>query len=307
MLTTAVLTALIAASEMSAASDAKLEASVTAAMDHVEASLKKTEDAKLEKDFAEMIEPNRKRVAKARSATSPLIRLYRLRDAYIGAESLDFVREHRASGNDLDSFRAIWNQNRPRFEKKVPAKPGPFLQIALRQAAANKAVRLFHASLPYGKVSQPVYGLYYLAEAEGNLRFRDFIDSLSIGAVDTKAPKSAELEAAYNTLQDETLKFFALDPASRAPIAVSVRLKEARELLDQKTNEAATLALLETRLTLSRQQASKTDAPAGAEKQSDNSLLSFWQDLANEEEPDVSRYIRRDVLPLYTTLMRSGS
>ncbi len=305
MFRTAILVALIAAPAMSAPADAKLEASLDKAMDHAEQSLKKTEDAKIEKDFSEMIEPYRQRLAKARSASSPLVRLYRLREAYIGAESLDFVREHRSSGNDLESFREFWNQNRPRFVKKSPARSGPFLQVALRQAAANKAEKLFFASLPYAKVSQPVYGLYYLAEAEGNLRFRDFIDSLSIGNVDGRAPRSAELEAAYNTLQDETLKFFELDPASRAPIAVSVRLKEARELLDQKTNEAATLALLETRLTLSRQQASKADTPATAGKKSDNSLLSFWQDLAGEEEPDVARYIRRDVLPLYTTLRRS--
>lgn len=290
------------------AADATLDSTLSVEMDRIGASLEKTDEAKLDKDFAELVQPYRERLAKARSATSPLLRLYRLRDAFVGAETLAFLRDHRSSGNDLEGFRAFWRECRPRFDrKKVNAKRVPLLQAALRQAADNRAQKLFHASLPYGKVSSPLYGLYYLAEAEGNLRFRDFVESLSLGDADSTTPKSVELEGAYKALEAETLQFFAADPASGASIPVSARLKEARELIDQKTNEAATLALLETRLTLSRRQASKNAEPPAVQKQTVDTLLALWRDMAQEEEADVARYIRRDVIPLYNAFVRSGS
>ena len=108
-------------------------------------------------------------------------------------------------------------------------------------------------------------------------------------------------------LEAETLKFFALDPASRASIPVSARLKEARELIDQKTNEGATLLLLEARLTLSRQQASKDEPAPASTTTPPDTLLTLWQYMATDEQPDIARYIRRDVIPLYTTIVRSGS
>lgn len=302
-----VLLIAVCAATMQAA-DATLDSALSAEMDRIEASLEKTDEAKLDKDFAELVQPYRERLAKSRSATSPLLRLYRLRDAFVGAETLAFIRDHRSSGNDLEGFRAFWRECSPHFDRqKINAVRGPLLQAALRQGADNRAQKLFHASLPYAKVSSPVYGLYYLAEAEGNLRFRDFVASLSFGPAEKTAPKSEDLEAAYKALEAETLQFFAADPASGASIPVSARLKEARELIDQKANEAATLALLETRLTLSRRQASKNTEPPAVQKQTADTLLALWRDMAQEEEADVARYIRRDVIPLYTSLVRSGS
>jgi hypothetical protein len=299
---------LAATPQLRAAAPSNLETRIAGAVEQLEASLQKTEDAKIDKDFADLIKPYRDRLGKVRSSASPLLKLYRLRDAYVGAQALDFLREHRADAKDLETFRAFWTTQKSRFDQNAPAKQGPFLQTALRQAAMNKSTKLFYASLPYAKVSSPLYGLYYVAEAEGHRRFREFLDTVTMGDLDRSAPKSPDLERAYLRLQTETLAFFEADPASRAVIPVSARLKEARELLDQKTNEAATLALLEARLTLSRQQASKTgDGAEVAAKPTDNTLLSLLLNMAREEDPEVARYIRRDVLPFYDNIMRSRS
>jgi len=54
-------------------------------------------------DIKPMIEGNRVMLDRARTAASPLVRLYRLRDAYVGIETLRYDLEHKSAESSLDA------------------------------------------------------------------------------------------------------------------------------------------------------------------------------------------------------------
>jgi hypothetical protein len=85
---------------------------------------------------------------------------------------------------------------------------------------------------------------------------------------------------------------------------VSARLKESRELLESGRLRGATLAILESRLGLSRRRG--VPPPSTSSRANAHGTLADLV-LAIEAEEDAPKpsFVRSDVLPLYTSLMRS--
>jgi hypothetical protein len=226
---------------------------LTEEMARVEASLAASEKAKLPAEMQEMPKAYREALQKARTAPSQELRLYRLRDAVVGAELLEvFVRHRDAAGKDLAPLAKLWHERRAAFDRKTEPVRGPLLHRALAEAAQNRAQKLFHASLPYAKVSSPFAGLYYLAEAEGNRRFFELVASLPSSDDGATLPRADRVEASLVALEQQTLDTFAGDPAAPKMIPVSAKLKESRELLDRKSVSGAALSLLEARARFDR-------------------------------------------------------
>ncbi len=274
-----------------------LDAPLTRELDRLDATLRGIDTPSLSKDAKPIVEGNRTLLARARAAASPLVRVYRMRDAYVGIETLRYVIEHKSAEADLARVQALANASRGAIEKPLAPMSGPALQIALRQIVANRAEKLFRASVPYGKAAAPANGLFYLGEAEGNRKFRDFIASLSFGGAAEPRPNAAAVKAALTKLDTAALAAFEENPAGRSTVQLSARLKEARELADRGMLEGAALTLLEAQLDISRR-----EAPAGALKRTAtlrphmDSIAAMWQAMGAEEA-------RADeVLPLYASL-----
>lgn len=281
--------------------------------------------APLPEALAGQVEPQRQALTAARESASPALLLHRLSEAAVGVETLAFVAAHPRIG-DLAAFEALWREREPRFAAAAPRPPLPPLAVALADAAENRAQKLYRASLPYARATQPLFGLYYLAQAEGELAYRDLVVRLAaeLGGEAAPPPERARVEAALVALDAETLDAFAADPGGRGMVPVSARLKEARELLDGGRLEAAALTLLDARLALGRQTAAaRADAaPAGdaahaapgavaqpaREAAADplppaGSLAAPFVALAEETDDALARdVLRRQVLPLARTL-----
>jgi hypothetical protein len=226
-----------------------LETRVEKELARVDASLKASEQAKIPADMADMPPLYRKALQKARAAKSPELRLYRLREAAVGAELLAFFTAHQdAAGKDLGPLTKLWNARRAAFERPYLPLRGSLMQRALAEETRNRAEKLFRASLPYAKVSSPFAGVYYLAEAEGNLRFAEFVASLPASQREP-SPRADQVEVA---LQRETLLAFEKSPTARTTIPVSAKLKESREELQRGFVHGAALSLLEARLRFTR-------------------------------------------------------
>lgn len=273
-------------------------------VDRLEASLKAADAAGLPKDVQELVEAQRQSLDVVRKASSPDYKLYRLRDPFIGIETLAFMSRQKAWGESLEKFRELWLAERARFEAKAPIARGTLLQRALSDSAATRAERLFRASLPYAKASAPWSGVYYLGEAEGNLRFRQFLQSLAADDSDAHelSPSFDRLTAALDALERDTLKFFADDVTNQKLIAVSVRLKEANELLEAKRVDGAMLLLVEARLALSRRGGPEGSYPAEARSGEGSmpSLLAAW---AGAEEAQMKEIFRTQVTPFFASLL----
>lgn len=257
---------------------AALEERLAQEVSRVEASLAKSEQAKLPPELQELTKTYREALQRARASESPELRLYRLRDAVVGAELLEVFAAHRdAAGKDLGPLTAWWNGRRAAFAR-TPAMPrGPLLHRALAEAATNRAQKLFRASLPYAKASAPFGGVYYLAEAEGNRRFAELVASLPASDSDEPLPRADRVEAALQALERETVQTFAAEPSAPKMIPVSAKLKESRELLERKFVSGAALSLLEARLRYDR----------GV----DESLRASLQALASERAPVAPKKI----------------
>ena len=115
---------------------------------------------------------------------------------------------------------------------------------------------------------------------------------------DEKPPAKAVLDQAIGALETEMLRVFEKDPAAPAMIGVSVRLKEARELLDRDSLAGATLSLMEARFSYGRNTAPEVKGavaiPADLPK---DSMAELWR---NSDNPVALR----DVLPYYVALRK---
>lgn len=241
------------ATTLDARLNARLNARLTDELDRLDASLSVLEKMALPDELKSVPKAHRQAIVRARSATSRDVRLYRIRAAYVGVEMLAFLNEQKKAGESLDELRALWNQRKPDFDAK-PAVRGSLLQRALAEAAGNRAEKLFIASLPYAISTDAFTGLYYFAEAEGNLRFRKFVESLP-GENAEKPPNAGAVRATLEALEAKTLQAFERDRSGRSSIAVSARLKEAREQLEQNFVDGAALTLIESRMLLDQQPA----------------------------------------------------
>ena len=249
-----------------------------------------------------MVEGNRTLLARARSASSPLLQVYRLRDTYVGIETLRYAIDHKGDESDLSRVQKLANAVQTGINKSHPRTHGPALQTALRQIVANRAEKLIRAAVPYGKASEPANGLFYVGEAEGNRRFRDFLDSLSFGAGAEARPNIAAIHAALTKLDTSALAAFEQDPAGRSAVGLSARLKEARELAGRGSLEGAALLLLEAQLDVSRRTAPPAKAAAAIRAAHADSITSMFEAAAREDGGDTSRIITTTLLPLYASL-----
>ncbi|MCU1347586.1 MAG: hypothetical protein JWO56_616 [Acidobacteria bacterium] len=276
-------------------------------LDRLTSALQAIDAAAMPKELAPMLDENRKMVERVRNTKDPLVRAYRLRDAYAGVETMRYLAAHRTGANDLAQVRVLSKAIGSAYGKPLAAMRAPALQLALRQNAANRAEKLYRAALPYGKVDAPSSGLYYLGEAEGNRRYRAFVESLPFEGSEEPRPNRAALLAALQKLDTAAIAAFERDPAGRSALGMSSRLKEARELLDRGWLEGAALMLLEAQLDISRKgnaPAVKTGGPAAATHP--DSLHAMWQAIAVEDRKgETARFISADVLPLYGSLFRA--
>ena len=245
----------------------------------------------------ESVKPNGEALERVRTATSPQLRLYRLRDAFIGIEAVSFVAAQKDAAKSVDTFIALWKASPT---QSIPTPAGaPLLHAALVEQASNKAEKLYRASLPYGKADGPFSGVYYLGEAHATAAFGRFVASLGVRNAE-EPPKAGALEKAIDGLETDMLAAFDKDPAAPAMIGVSVRLKEARELFERGSLAGATLLLLEARLSYGRNTEPKVSGdvkpPADLPK---DSMAELWR---NSDNPLAIR----DVLPLYATLRRQS-
>jgi hypothetical protein len=253
-----------------------------------------------------MIEGNRTLLARARSASSPLLQIYRLRDTYVGIETLRYAVDHKADESDLSRVQTLANAVQAAINKSQPRRNTPALQTALRQIVANRAEKLIRASVPYGKASEPANGLFYVGEAEGNRKFRDFLDSLSFGGAAEARPNIGAINAALTQLDTSALAAFEQDPGGRSAVGLSARLKEARELAGRGSLEGAALLLLEAQLDVSRRTAPPAKAVATIRTSHADSITSTFEAAAREDGGETSRIITTAVLPLYASLFASG-
>lgn len=190
--------------------------------------------AELEKQSApkQLLDMNRQALALARDAKTPQEKLYRLRGAFLNVETLAFVQAHKD-----EPFEKLW-KSRKALRATQAAENTALLQRALIEMSSNQAEKLFHASLPYGKAAGPESGLFYLANAEANAKFAQFVRSLPF-ETPQPSPTEFELRAALAELESEAIRKMQVKP--------SAGVKEARELIDRGSLAGATLALLETR------------------------------------------------------------
>ncbi|HYC89744.1 MAG TPA: hypothetical protein VEO54_11075 [Thermoanaerobaculia bacterium] len=270
----------------------------------LEQTLKSVEAAPddLPKDVHSLFEAHRAALERARKALSPEYRLYRLRDAFVGIETLAFLAREKGSAASVDTFERLWKTHAARFEAQPPAARGTLLQRALVESAVTRAGRLYRASLPYAKAAAPWSGVYYLGEAEGNLRFRDFVQSLAAAETE-KAPSRERVTSMLEALERDTLAFFGADVTNQNVVPVSVRLKETRELLDAGRTAGATLLLVEARAALSRRGGPRGTYPAATPTGSMAALLEAW---ASDEQPPMNDALRDDVVPFYGALFTAG-
>src|SRR6185503_8582789 len=145
----------------------------------LEKQLVSIDRTKLPEDVAGLLNGYRDSFARIRNTKSAPLRLYRLRDTFIGIEGLAYFAAHRDAANSVESLNALVASRRAAYDAKPEPHAAPVLYRALFEQAVNRAGVLYRASAPYGKISDEVWGgLYYLGEAEGNLKFRDFVASL---------------------------------------------------------------------------------------------------------------------------------
>lgn len=267
----------------------------------LDASLVRARAAKLPQEFAPAVDAGAKALDKARRATTDEARLYRLRDAAIEVDSLDFLARYQSQVRTVADVQSIAAS---RAAIPAAATGSTLLERALAQQTRNKAARVGAAAVPFAKVSAPTDGLYYLAEARANERFQQVLQQpQSVDQAAERVPSHDALIAALDSLDDLTLKNFGDAPTEGRMIPVSARLKEARELLDQHLDEAATLALCEARLILSRQTATPAQAKTPALKlpPANDSMQRMLGGLA-AESPEYAGFIARDVRPFYDSL-----
>jgi len=285
------------------AANAEADARLAQEFDRLEQTLKTAEVGALPEDVKSLVAVHRGTLERAKKATSPEYRLYRLRDAFVGIETLAFCAKEAKAGESVETFRKLWDSSRARFEAAAPPSRGGLLQRGLIESATTRAARLYNASLPYSKASAPWSGVYYLGEAEGNLRFREFVAALAGGdrSDAEKPPGRAQLAAMLESLERDTVGFFGNDVTNQAVVPVSVRLKEAHELLDAGRLSGATLLLVEARAALSRRGGPRGKYPPRTTARA-GSIVAMLEAWAGDEQAPMSDALREEVVPFYGAL-----
>lgn len=251
-------------------------------------------------------------VERARDAASPELRLYRLRDASVYVGALDYLARSRVDVRDQEALRKLWESDAGAFTLESPRSGGPLVERALAQAARNRAVKLYRASLPYGRAQGVESGLYYLGEAHAALAYATFVESLPVdSSVEEPSPSAGAIANALTGLERELAAAFERNPTGGDAIYPSSLLKEARELAEGGMRDAAALVLMEARLAVSR--ATKPQAPGEPAMPQipasarEASLTSLFASIARQRGPELAQPIVADVLPFYRKLVEPAA
>lgn len=143
------------------------------------------------------------------------------------------------------------------------------LGLALAQASAMQARQTFDASPAYGQATEPLYGMYYLAQGVSYLDYAAFVAraGASLRSARQRAPKLRSLAREIHALRDEMLAAYR-PPLSidRHPeyIGASSATKEALEYDAAGLDEAALLRYLQAALRFAPLRASAASLPAPA-------------------------------------------
>ncbi|HVE70109.1 MAG TPA: hypothetical protein VNI54_01975 [Thermoanaerobaculia bacterium] len=251
-------------------------------------------------DARGLFDAHRTALERARRATPEEYRLYRLRDAFVGIETLAFLARHKDAHESLDAFTKLWEKSRARFDVREKLPAGTLVERGLSESAATRAERLFDASLPYARASKPWSGVYYLGEAEANLRFRDFVESIANAEVQEGPPSRRRVAAMLDQLEQLTLKVFGADVTNQNLVPVSVRLKEARELLAAGRVAGAVLLAIEARAALSRRGGPGGTYPEVAKHE--GSIAALVEGWAKDEEAPMNVALRTEVAPFFDAM-----
>jgi hypothetical protein len=103
--------ALAVVSALALACRPDLDTRLNAELDRLDVSLKKIEASKVPEELAELPKGHRTRIESARTATSPELRLYRMRDAFIGIELLTILNEQKRAGEDFKALQTLWSSS----------------------------------------------------------------------------------------------------------------------------------------------------------------------------------------------------
>lgn len=259
----------------------------------------------LSESLASRLDSHREELAALRKIESTELRLFELRDPFVAIETIDFLSSHRPKVKSIGDLERFWREEKPSFERLPPPAGGSLLG-ALTDESSTAAERLFRASLPYGRISSPSGGLYYLAEAEANLRWVELLTALPRQRAEERVPDRGALIEAADRIESEARRAFDEEPVSRSMIPVSVRLDDAREMIESGRLAGATLQLLEAQLALSTRTARSERAgngPISTGHHNDGTIRALLVDMGSTQDGSQAGDIaRRDLIPLYDSL-----
>src|SRR5207253_395151 len=135
---------LLSACHATADGASDVDARVTQELDRLAAVQATLEAGTVPEIVKQSVVPNREALERVRKTASPRLRLYRLRDAFVGIEAVSFVAEQKSAAGSIAAFVALW---KARPVQAVAAPAGvPLVHEALVQSASNRAEKLYRAS-----------------------------------------------------------------------------------------------------------------------------------------------------------------
>lgn len=290
---------------------AELARSIDAEIERLAAVASAVDREALPESLAEALGSYVESLDAVRGDGAPELRLYELREPFVGIETLAFLAPRAEAVDSVESLEALGGPLEERFELTVTTTDGSLCN-ALLEAAATRSNRLFHASLRYGQIASPGSGLYYLSQAVGNRQFFDFLAGLEGSETQHSVPDRRRLLAVAAEIESAALDWLERDPTNRELIPVSVRLEEAREMLDAERSAGATLLLLEAQRELSRRAGMATpggvtEAPQPSSDGSAGSLRSLLAAMGSKDDGDgddeSAKIARAELLPLYESML----
>lgn len=281
---------------------AEIDQEIAAAAERLRTLAREIDRGLLSERMADSLESDVGVLSSIEAIESPELSLYRLREPFVDIETLAYLAANREATESIESLEDLWGSRKGDFEFNHELRDGS-LRSALLDVEEIRAERLFNASMQYGRISSPSSGLYYLAQAEGHRRFFEFLASL--GSAEQESPLAKEaLAIAADRVEAEALETFMGDSTSNEMIPVSVRLDEARELIERESLAGATLQILEARRLLSEGsggESEQSDQAPYEPVRSDGGIHSLFAAMAEED-----RTVARDVLPLLASMSAVG-
>lgn len=293
------------------ASPSDLRDQIDAELSALETTLTRLDDAPLPEPFAGLLAAHANDLENARQADDPLLALYRLREPYVGIQATAFIAEAHRKAATLEGFEQVWAGSSGSYSDEADLPGAPILQRALVESSLSKARVLREASLAYGRVTSPLNGLYYLAEAEGNRQYAGLVKRMRLPADrhESLQPTEGAVARGVNEVERQALEIFERDPEQKTAVPISAALKQARELLDRGFTQGAALILLESRMMVASNQRPSMASGAAVELETSgetDTVESLLLAIAMEE-PNERDLIAGNVLPFYRSLRQDRS